>query len=109
MRRKIRKRVHASLRRLEDFPDDLHRENAKIPRPEKTVKGDYMEPVPIPLPLFTQVPRETVWKVAQGPLESGFRYYNSARTGLLCPVSAVRMAIGRVVREFPDSLSRARL
>jgi hypothetical protein len=57
MRRKIRKRVRASLRRLEDFPDDLHRENAKIPRPEKTVKGDYMEPVPFPLPLFTQVPR----------------------------------------------------
>src|SRR3712207_4771880 len=49
---------------------------------------------------------ETVWKVAQGPLESGFRYYNGARTGLLCPVSAVRMAIGRVVREFPDSLSK---
>src|SRR5918998_6670314 len=48
---------------------------------------------------------ETVWKVAQGPLESGFRYYNGARTGLLCPVSAVRMAIGRVVRGFPDSLS----
>src|SRR5918997_1703267 len=61
------------------------------------------------LSMPSELPRkplpETVWKVAQGPLESGFRYYNSTRTGLLCPVSAVRMAIGRVVRGFPDSLS----
>jgi hypothetical protein len=54
---------------------------------------------------YWTVSPETVWKIAQGPLESGFRYYNSAITGLLCPVSAVRMAIGRVVREFPASLS----
>ena len=45
-------------------------------------------------------------KSLRGLWRAGFRYYNSARTGLLCPVSAVRMAIGRVVRDFPDSLSR---
>jgi hypothetical protein len=43
--RKIRKRERASLCRLEDLPDDLHRENAKIPRPEKPVKGDQGETV----------------------------------------------------------------
>ena len=58
------------------------------------------------LPLFTLLPRETVWKIAEGLLERIYSGAQKAKRGFCGPVFVAQSSQAVDPQEFPNSFSR---